>query len=128
MPARSEVEPRPPSAALARGLGVELAGKGGAEPDAELGSSAIGGIGVPKRAEESDESSTTTRASDGKVDPREVDELAALLALLASAMGSGEGDDPLSVLRNGERVRVGSLRNVDEPGRDARCRPVGDGG
>lgn len=73
---------------------------------------------VPKRAEDRLESSTTTRARLGKVDtfdgaPSDV-----------WAWWSGLGEACLSERRNGEREKVGSLRKVEEPGIEVRCRPV----
>lgn len=69
---------------------------------------------VPNKAELRLESSTTTRANEGKAE----------LLRVRVSVSCGGGDELLSARRNGERVRVGRRRKVDEPGREARCRPV----
>lgn len=70
---------------------------------------------VPKRADESDESSTITLARLGNV----VAELQIVLTELLSG-GSGVDDEALSVRRKDERVRVGRRRKVPEPGSEGR--------
>lgn len=83
-------------------------------------------MGVPNRADDRLESSTTTRAKLGKVET--FDEVAELEEegppSAVWAVWSGFGEACLSERRNGEREKVGSLRNVDEPGIEVRCRPV----
>jgi hypothetical protein len=101
-------------------------------------------MGVPKRADEREESSTTTRERLGKVDvgrgrgcrdgeddsggDAEVDEgvfddvevlrveLLILVVLLLLEVF-------LSARRKGDRVKVGRRRKVDEPGIEGRVRP-----
>jgi len=75
-------------------------------------------MGVPKRAEESELSSTTTLARLGNVE-RGVEGL--------DSEGSGVVGALLSARRNGDRVRVlGRRRKVAEYGREGRLlRPVG---
>jgi hypothetical protein len=70
-------------------------------------------IDVPKRADERELSSTTTRAREGNAE----------LLRDRVSVSCGGGEAVFSARRNGERVRVGRRRKVDEPGREARCRP-----